>query len=54
MNDHQAKEAFDFKTNSPSQHFKKCIENSMENMHTDVRESKVKEDISEGINNVKN
>ena len=23
-------------TNSPCQHFRKCIENSMENMHTDV------------------
>ena len=31
------KEAPDCQTNSPQQHLRKCIENSMENMHTDVR-----------------
>ena len=30
------KEALDCSTNSPCQHFRKCIGNSMENMHTDV------------------
>ena len=36
-NDHQLlKEALDYRTNSPYQHLKKCIENSTENMHTDV------------------
>ena len=29
-------------TNSPCQHLIKCLENSMENMHTDVRVEKVK------------
>ena len=27
----------DYKTNSSHQHLRDCIENSMENMHTDVR-----------------
>ena len=30
-------EALDCYTNSPCQHLSKCMENSMENMHTDVR-----------------
>ena len=29
--------ALDCETNSPFQSFWKCMENSMENMHTDVR-----------------
>ena len=29
----------DYKTNSPHQHLRDCIENSMENMHTDVDEN---------------
>ena len=29
-------EPLDCLTNSPCRHFRKCIENSMENMHTDV------------------
>ena len=33
----EAKEALDYWTNSPRQHPRKCIENSMENMHSDVR-----------------
>ena len=28
---------------SPRQHFKRCIESSMENMHTDVRGERVKQ-----------
>ena len=41
------KEPFDLQTNSPCQHPRKFIENSVENMHTDVgckglREEKVK------------
>ena len=31
----------DYKTNSPHQHLRDCIENSMENMHTDVRVERV-------------
>ena len=31
------KEALDCQTNSPCQHLKKCIENSMENIDTDIR-----------------
>ena len=31
------KEALDCYTNSPCQHLSKCMENSLENMHTDVR-----------------
>ena len=31
------KEAPDCLTNSPGQYLKKCIENTVENMHTDVR-----------------
>ena len=30
------KEALDYWTNSPYQHLSKCIENSMENMHTNA------------------
>ena len=30
-------EACDYKPNSPCWHLKKCLENSMENMHTDIR-----------------
>ena len=29
--------SFDWQTNSPCQHLRKCIKNSMENMHTDVK-----------------
>ena len=35
------KAALDCWTNSPCQHFRKCIENSMENMHTDARVQRV-------------
>ena len=31
------KEALDCYTNSPCQHLSKCMENSLESMHTDVR-----------------
>ena len=31
------KKALDFLTNSPCQHLMKCLENSKEDMHTDVR-----------------
>ena len=31
-----AREALHYETNSSHQYFWKCIENSMENMHTDV------------------
>ena len=31
-----AKEVVDCYTNSPCQHFRECIESSMENAHTDV------------------
>ena len=31
------KEPFDWQTNSPCQHHRKCIKISVENMHTDVR-----------------
>ena len=31
------KEALNCHTNSPWQQFRKCIENSMENMYTDVK-----------------
>ena len=36
-NDHQIKEALDCSTNSPCQHLRKCLQNSMENLHTDIR-----------------
>ena len=32
----------DYKSNSPHQHFRECIENSMENMHTNAKEERVK------------
>ena len=35
-NDHKLKELLIVKHNSPCQHLGKCIENSMENIHTDV------------------
>ena len=35
-NDQQPR-TLDCETNSPFQNLKKCIENSIENMHTDVR-----------------
>ena len=35
-------EALDRQANSPCQHLWKCIENSMENVHTDVRVERVK------------
>ena len=38
----KAKEALYYWTNSPCQHPRKCIENSMENMHSDVRVYRVK------------
>ena len=31
------KEPFDWQTNSPCQHLRKCIKNNVENMYTDVR-----------------
>ena len=34
-------------TNSPYQHLKECIENSMENMHTDLRVERVKRVITQ-------
>ena len=36
-NDYQLKQAPDCQINSPFQNLKKCIMNSMKNMHTDVR-----------------
>ena len=36
-------EALDFLSNSPCQHLRKCKENSMENIHTDVRVQRVKQ-----------
>ena len=36
-NDHQLTNLLNVKTNSPCQHLSESIENSMENMHTDVR-----------------
>ena len=36
-------EAYDCYTNSPCQHLRKCIENSMENMSADVRMQRVDE-----------
>ena len=41
------KEVFDWQTNSPCQHLRRCIKNSMENMHTDVRVLRVKVDYAE-------
>ena len=35
-------EAFDCETNSPCWHLRKCVKNSVENVHTDVRVSRVK------------
>ena len=35
-NDHQLKEALDREKNYPCQHLRKCLENSMENIHSDV------------------
>ena len=35
-NDQLLWEALDCSANSPSQHFRRCAENSMENVHTDV------------------
>ena len=32
-----SKEGLDCLTNSPCQHIRKCVENSKDNMHTDVR-----------------
>ena len=37
-----SKEAPDCSTNSPCQHLRKCIENSRENIQTDVREYSIK------------
>ena len=34
---------FDWRTNSPFQHLRKCVTNSVENMHTDVRVKRVYE-----------
>ena len=36
------KEAFDWQTNSPCQHLRKCFKSSMENMHTNFRVERVK------------
>ena len=33
----QTEEAIDYKTNSPCKYVRKCIEISVENLHTDVR-----------------
>ena len=41
-----AQEAFDWKTNSLFQHLKKCIGNSIENMHTDAAVKGMKEESS--------
>lgn len=30
-------EALDCKTNSPDRYYRKCIENSMEKIHTDIK-----------------
>ena len=38
------REALDYETNSPQQHLRECIGNSMENMHIDVTVEMVKED----------
>ena len=35
-------EAFDWELCSPCQHLRKCMKNSMENMHSDIRMEKVK------------
>ena len=35
------KEALDYETNSPHQHLRECVGNSMENMHTDARVERV-------------
>ena len=32
----------DYESNSPHQHFRECIENSMENMHTNAKKERVK------------
>ena len=40
-NDHRL-EALDYETNSPHQHLRECIGNSIENIHTDVRVERVK------------
>ena len=32
------KKSFDWQTNSPCEHLRKCIKNRMENMLTDVKE----------------
>ena len=37
---------FDWYANSPCQHLRKCIKNSMENMDTDVRVQRVNARIS--------
>ena len=37
-------EALDRETNSPHQHLRECIGNSMENMHSDVRVKMVNKD----------
>ena len=41
-NDHKLKKALDCSTNSPYLHFRRCIENSIENVFTDVRVKRVK------------
>ena len=38
------REALDHETNSPHQHLRECIGNSMENMHSDVRVKMVNKD----------
>ena len=41
-NDHQLKKALDREKNSSCHHLRKCLENSMENMHSDVTVKRVK------------
>ena len=36
------REALDYETNSPHQHLRECIGNSMENMHSDLTVKRVK------------
>ena len=38
------REALDRETNSPQQHLRECIENSLENIYTDVRLKMVNKD----------
>ena len=44
----RTREALDYETNSPHQHLRECIGNSMENMHTDVRVERANRDVTRG------